>query len=266
MRKFTKPVEVDTAAMTLNGFPFRDGRTGAPILTQAVAFVECEVRNAGRLRQPHLLHRRGRRRRLPAGRGDPGPAHGGHPHELRRVMEAFSGAVLTGGRAAAWAPTRRSSTSTAAHGGAGGGALRAAGAATSTPSAATSTRCRPRPRRPGRPPPGRGAAGGLLTAFDLAGHDLVVVLATDLAWIDAATVAALVAAAPAAGSVAVAARRPARAALRGVAGQPLPAGLEAAFDAGERAVHRALAGLDRVEVAVAPRAVANANTPADLHR
>ncbi|HKA03412.1 MAG TPA: flavin reductase family protein [Acidimicrobiales bacterium] len=44
VRKFTKPVEVDTAAMTLNGFPFRDGVTGVPVLTQAVAFVECEVR------------------------------------------------------------------------------------------------------------------------------------------------------------------------------------------------------------------------------
>jgi flavin reductase (DIM6/NTAB) family NADH-FMN oxidoreductase RutF len=46
VRKFTKPVEVDPAAMTLNGFPFRDGRTGVPILTQAVAFAECEVRHA----------------------------------------------------------------------------------------------------------------------------------------------------------------------------------------------------------------------------
>jgi flavin reductase (DIM6/NTAB) family NADH-FMN oxidoreductase RutF len=44
VRKFTKPVEVDGAAMTLNGFAFRDGRTGAPVLTQAVAVVECEVR------------------------------------------------------------------------------------------------------------------------------------------------------------------------------------------------------------------------------
>lgn len=44
VRKFTKPVEVDTAAGTLNGFPFHDGRTGAPILDQAVAFVDCEVR------------------------------------------------------------------------------------------------------------------------------------------------------------------------------------------------------------------------------
>jgi flavin reductase (DIM6/NTAB) family NADH-FMN oxidoreductase RutF len=44
VRKFTKPVEVDLEARTLNGFPFHDGRTGAPLLDQAVAYVECEVR------------------------------------------------------------------------------------------------------------------------------------------------------------------------------------------------------------------------------
>ena len=44
VRKFTKPVGVDEAAMTLNGFPFHDGRTGAPILDQAIAYAECEVR------------------------------------------------------------------------------------------------------------------------------------------------------------------------------------------------------------------------------
>jgi flavin reductase (DIM6/NTAB) family NADH-FMN oxidoreductase RutF len=44
VRKFTKPVEVDAEAGTLNGFPFHDGVTGAPVLDQAVAFVECEVR------------------------------------------------------------------------------------------------------------------------------------------------------------------------------------------------------------------------------
>jgi flavin reductase (DIM6/NTAB) family NADH-FMN oxidoreductase RutF len=44
VRKFTKPVEVDEAATTLNGFAFHDGRTGVPILDQAVAWVECEVR------------------------------------------------------------------------------------------------------------------------------------------------------------------------------------------------------------------------------
>ena len=45
IRRFTKPVEVDTEAMTLNGFPFRDGVSGAPILAQAPAWVDCEVRN-----------------------------------------------------------------------------------------------------------------------------------------------------------------------------------------------------------------------------
>jgi flavin reductase (DIM6/NTAB) family NADH-FMN oxidoreductase RutF len=45
VRKFTKPVTVDLAAHTLNEFPFFDGPvTGAPVLTQAVAYVECEVR------------------------------------------------------------------------------------------------------------------------------------------------------------------------------------------------------------------------------
>jgi flavin reductase (DIM6/NTAB) family NADH-FMN oxidoreductase RutF len=43
VRKFTKPVEV--TGSTMNEFPFHDGPiTGAPVLDQAVAFVECEVR------------------------------------------------------------------------------------------------------------------------------------------------------------------------------------------------------------------------------
>src|SRR4051812_12691041 len=46
VRKFTKPVDVDLSSMTLNGFSFHDGAsTGAPVLDQATAFVECEVRN-----------------------------------------------------------------------------------------------------------------------------------------------------------------------------------------------------------------------------
>src|SRR4249919_4310100 len=43
VRKFTKPVEVDLEAHTLNGFPFHDGASGAPILDQAVAYVDCEL-------------------------------------------------------------------------------------------------------------------------------------------------------------------------------------------------------------------------------
>ena len=45
VRKFTKPVAVDLEARTLNEFAYFDGSvTGAPVLAQAVAYVECEVR------------------------------------------------------------------------------------------------------------------------------------------------------------------------------------------------------------------------------
>ena len=44
VRKFTRPVAVDLDARTLNGFPFHDAKTGAPILDQAVAYLDCEVR------------------------------------------------------------------------------------------------------------------------------------------------------------------------------------------------------------------------------
>jgi flavin reductase (DIM6/NTAB) family NADH-FMN oxidoreductase RutF len=46
VRKFTKPVEVDHDAGTLNGFAFHTGVTGAPILDQAPAYLDCEVRQA----------------------------------------------------------------------------------------------------------------------------------------------------------------------------------------------------------------------------
>jgi flavin reductase (DIM6/NTAB) family NADH-FMN oxidoreductase RutF len=44
VRKFTKPVDVDLAAKTLNGFPYVERVTAAPILAQAVAFVDCALR------------------------------------------------------------------------------------------------------------------------------------------------------------------------------------------------------------------------------
>ena len=43
VRKFTKPVEVDEATSTMNGFAFHDGPTGAPILDMAVAWVDCRL-------------------------------------------------------------------------------------------------------------------------------------------------------------------------------------------------------------------------------
>ena len=45
VRKFTKPVDVDLAAKTLNGVAYFDGpSTGAPVLGQSVAYLECELR------------------------------------------------------------------------------------------------------------------------------------------------------------------------------------------------------------------------------
>jgi flavin reductase (DIM6/NTAB) family NADH-FMN oxidoreductase RutF len=43
VRKFTKPVEVDEEARTMNGFPFHDAPSGAPVLDQAVAWLDCRV-------------------------------------------------------------------------------------------------------------------------------------------------------------------------------------------------------------------------------
>ena len=43
VRKFTKPVEVDEAAHTMNGFPYHDAPSGAPVLDQAVAWLDCRV-------------------------------------------------------------------------------------------------------------------------------------------------------------------------------------------------------------------------------
>jgi len=45
VRKFTKPVDVDLAAKTLNGVEFVERVTGAPVLAHAVAFVDCQVRD-----------------------------------------------------------------------------------------------------------------------------------------------------------------------------------------------------------------------------
>lgn len=46
IRKFTKPATADLEAGTLNDFPFHDGRSGAPILDQAVAWIDCALRQA----------------------------------------------------------------------------------------------------------------------------------------------------------------------------------------------------------------------------
>jgi flavin reductase (DIM6/NTAB) family NADH-FMN oxidoreductase RutF len=46
VRKFVKPADFDPVEMTLNGVGFRDGNvTGVPVLTQAVAWMECRLRD-----------------------------------------------------------------------------------------------------------------------------------------------------------------------------------------------------------------------------
>jgi flavin reductase (DIM6/NTAB) family NADH-FMN oxidoreductase RutF len=44
VRKFTKPVEVDLDAKTLNGFDYVERVTGAPILARSASYLDCELR------------------------------------------------------------------------------------------------------------------------------------------------------------------------------------------------------------------------------
>jgi flavin reductase (DIM6/NTAB) family NADH-FMN oxidoreductase RutF len=56
VRKFTKPVDVDLNAHTLNGFEYFDGpATGAPVLSQSVAYLECELRQPVAVRNHTLF-------------------------------------------------------------------------------------------------------------------------------------------------------------------------------------------------------------------
>jgi molybdopterin-guanine dinucleotide biosynthesis protein A len=112
--------------------------------------------------------------------------------------------------------------------------------------------------------PGEGPLGGILTAFDAAIADLVVVLACDLPSIDAESVRRLLesigdhdAAVPVTDRAhpLCAAYRVSRCGVR----------LGQAFAAGERAVHRALEALDVAGVALSdPGVLRNVNRPGDL--
>jgi flavin reductase (DIM6/NTAB) family NADH-FMN oxidoreductase RutF len=43
VRSFTKPADVDLDGATLNGVPYVERTTGAPILAQSVAYLDCEL-------------------------------------------------------------------------------------------------------------------------------------------------------------------------------------------------------------------------------
>ena len=86
VRKFTKPVEVDLAAHTLNGFPYLDGPvTGAPVLAQSVAYVECEVRQPVEVGNHTLFLGEVVNAAFLKDEETRGPPHGGHADELRRL-------------------------------------------------------------------------------------------------------------------------------------------------------------------------------------
>lgn len=118
--------------------------------------------------------------------------------------------------------------------------------------------------------PGEGPLGGILTALrwfrsstaDAAATRLVVV-SCDVPWLTAEVVRQLIDAAAPANAVVVA-HSTRREPLCAVWPLPAPAALVAAFAAGERAVHRALAVMEVVEVGVDPVALRNVNTPADV--
>jgi molybdopterin-guanine dinucleotide biosynthesis protein A len=112
--------------------------------------------------------------------------------------------------------------------------------------------------------PGEGPLGAILTALrHVAGtHDGVLVAACDLPWLDGRAVAAVaaalghhdVAAGRADGPQHLLAAWSTRALTR----------VQAQFEGGERAVRRATAELDLVEVPVEIAVMRNVNTPADL--
>jgi molybdenum cofactor guanylyltransferase len=111
--------------------------------------------------------------------------------------------------------------------------------------------------------PGEGPLGAIITALEHAAPCSVLVAACDLPWLDAATVAALIAARR--GDVDVVAAATDR--IEPLLSLWSPAALEharAAFVAGERAVHVVLEGLRVHTVEVAPSALRNVNRPDDL--
>lgn len=115
--------------------------------------------------------------------------------------------------------------------------------------------------------PGEGPLGGLLTALGHASNPVVAVLACDLPGARPLAVRSVVAALDANPDMACAVpvvdgrSQP----LHGAWRRSARSELRAAFDRGERAMHRAIAGLASAEVhGIDPAALADADTPAEL--
>lgn len=114
--------------------------------------------------------------------------------------------------------------------------------------------------------PGEGPLGAIVTALRWAGGRDVVVAACDLPWLTAEVVGALLVpdvASPVVPDVVMARSGRLEPLLARWSPSAL-AGLERAFAAGERAVHRAAQGMRVREVAVPSGAVRNVNRPGDI--
>jgi molybdopterin-guanine dinucleotide biosynthesis protein A len=112
--------------------------------------------------------------------------------------------------------------------------------------------------------PGEGPLGGILTALAASTEDVVVVLACDLPNPDPAAITVVVEALDD-GDVAAPFHDGRRELLHAAYHRRAEPVLAAAFAAGERAPHRAVAGLTVVEVVGLPaRALADADEPGDL--
>ncbi len=113
--------------------------------------------------------------------------------------------------------------------------------------------------------PGKGPLGGILTAFDHLVAPFVVV-ATDLPWLDAATLERLLVHRERVDLDVVMARSDRAEPLCALWWPSAAPVLERRFAVGERAIHRAVDGLRLVEVTVPAASVRNVNTPTDLGR
>ena len=118
------------------------------------------------------------------------------------------------------------------------------------------------------PHPGEGPVGGVLGALGHLGPlaDSVAVLACDLGLVDATTLAPLVEAAAGAPGRLVVARTDRLEPMCAIWPSALRGDVAERFRAGERALHRVVAALDPVEVALDPDGLANINAPGDLPR
>jgi molybdopterin-guanine dinucleotide biosynthesis protein A len=113
--------------------------------------------------------------------------------------------------------------------------------------------------------PGEGPLGGILSALAASGVPTLIV-ATDLPRLDPAAVALLLAHAGREDLDVAIARSERLEPLCALWWPSAAAALDRCFGSGERAVHRALQGLRREEVAVPAAALTNVNSPADLGR